>query len=631
MSDRKPTRAELLERIAASSKDAVVLQEMQRLGFWPANAGEPTVEAALINREAELVQTLHQLHAELREMGDPEAALKALHRQRMAQARERRETTAQAREQRRHERAVAWQARSRDEIGYLGQGVSAGLKTGQAEVETGTETDADAGKLQHQGLPLLSSPLALAQAMGIEVAELKFLCFHREVGRVRHYQRFSLPKKTGGVRTISAPMPRLKRAQYWVLDNVLARVPCHPAAHGFVPGRSIVSNAAPHCGQDVIINLDLKDFFPGITYPRIKGVFRALGYGETVATLLALLCSENVSDELLVDGERFFVGGPARARVLPQGVPTSPMLTNVLCRRLDRRLQGVADKLGFVYTRYADDLSFSASGDAAGLVGRLLRQVHFILKEEGLTPHPDKLHVQRAGTRQEVTGVVVNQQPAVSRTQRRQLRATLHRARQQGLAACTWQGRPASADVLIGYAQFVKMVQARHGTALLAQARALSGAPARAASVPGGGPGAFRQLAAQGKAPPRAAGPWWVPAPKPQPALLLTAGQIKVERQTRLAAQRAERQAVRAGASVASESAVAPATLPGAVKSPVPWGRVLVQFLLMLQFSIGLGSATSLFLGLVLTVLRVRRRRLGWPSFVVMLLILVLVGVFTLD
>mgnify|MGYP000932343542 CR=1 FL=1 len=84
-------------------------------------------EAALINREAELVQTLHQLHAELREKGDPEAALKALHRQRMAQARERRETTAQAREQRRHERAVAWQARSRDEIGYLGVCLAAPL------------------------------------------------------------------------------------------------------------------------------------------------------------------------------------------------------------------------------------------------------------------------------------------------------------------------------------------------------------------------------------------------------------------------------------------------------------------------------------------------------------------------
>ena len=195
-------------------------------------------------------------------------------------------------------------------------------------------------------------------------------------------------------------MPRLKRAQYWVLDQVLAKVPSHAAAHGFLPGRSIVTNATPHAGREVVINLDIQDFFPTITFPRIKGVFRGLGYDERVATMLALLCSENPCDELEVDGERFFVGGKGRDRVLPQGAPTSPMLTNVLCRRMDRRLQGIADKLGFAYTRYADDLTFSASGEGAGQVGTLLRQVRHVLKDEGFTPHPDKQRVMRAGSRQ---------------------------------------------------------------------------------------------------------------------------------------------------------------------------------------------------------------------------------------
>lgn len=637
MSERQPTRAELIARIAASSKDAVVLKEMQRLGFWPDPAA-PTVEAVLIQREAELMKALGDLQGELLRNRDPEAALKAMRTQRMAEAKARREATAQARELARYERALQWQERSRHTIGYLGAGVSAGLQPRQ-EVQGSHE------KLQRHGLPLLDSPQALADAMGVSVAELRFLSFHREVARTQHYRRFSLPKKTGGVRTISAPMPRLKRAQYWVLDNILAKVPCHDAAHGFLAGRSIVSNAAPHAGQGVVINLDLKDFFPSIAYPRIKGVFQALGYSEATATLLALLCSENVCDELQVDGERFFVGRKAHERVLPQGAPTSPMLTNLLCRRLDRRLQGAARKLGFAYTRYADDLSFSASGDAAGLTGRLLRQVHFILKEEGFTPHPDKQRVMRAGERQEVTGIVVNQQPAVSRTQRRALRAALHRARTQGLAAATWQGEPASKSVLVGYAQFVQMVQARQGAALLAQAKALpssSAAPSTALAP------LFRAAAARGDAPVRANGQaWWQPAPKPAPVLHKTAGQIKAERQARLNAARTQRETARreqqaetarrpsgiravlpprpqrsnAGPPVVPNQSPSDTAQQGpATSAPMRWRTALFQLLFMLFLAIRHHSALFFMLGALWLGYRVMRRQFGWGWYTLGLL-----------
>src|SRR5205823_5517771 len=89
------------------------------------------------------------------------------------------------------------------------------------------------------------------------------------------------PRSTGtrrGMRQISAPMPRLKKAQEWVLHNLLEKVAVHDAAHGFRRGRSIVSNAAPHIGADVVVNMDLQDFFPTVTYRRIRGVFRKLGY-----------------------------------------------------------------------------------------------------------------------------------------------------------------------------------------------------------------------------------------------------------------------------------------------------------------------------------------------------------------
>ncbi len=626
MTHRQPTRAELIARIQASSKDGVVLAEMQRLGFWPAATDAPSIEQALIEREAELSRTLSEIAREMQVHGDPQAALLAMRKERMAQARAKREATAQAREQRRHDRALRWHQARRTDAGYLGAGVSGGL---QADADPA----ATKATLASRGLPALETPLDLAQAMGIALAELKFLSFHREVAHTTHYRRFALPKKTGGVRTISAPMPRLKRAQYWVLDNLLAKVPCHAAAHGFLPGRSIVTNAAPHCGQAVVINLDLKDFFPTITYPRIKGVFKGLGYGESVATVLALVCSENACDELEVDGERLFVGGKGRDRVLPQGAPTSPMLTNILCRKLDRRLQGLASKLGFVYTRYADDLTFSAPPDRAEGVGRLLRQVHHVVRDEGFTPHPDKQHVMRAGARQEVTGIVVNDKPSVSRRERRNLRAALHRAAHQGLAAATWHGVPADRDTLVGYANFVKMVDARQGGPLLARARALAGgeSPARPVATT-----SFRARSAQGQAPERAAGAWWVPAEPAAPELALTAGQLQAARKKRLDDQRAARTAA-AQATQAARPANPPRPAPSAPPRPTtqpaeprqperlePAGRrtFIAQLILMLVFAPA--SPLGLLAGVGWAVYAARTRRYDWTTFAIAVMVVVM-------
>src|SRR5262249_12338200 len=145
--------------------------------------------------------------------------------------------------------------------------------------------------------------------------------------------RFKIPKKTGGERLISAPMPRLKKAQYWILDNILRRVEVSDSAHGFLTGRSIVSNARPHVGADLIINLDLKDFFPTVSYKRVKGLFKSLGYSESAASVLGLICTEPDVEEVELDGKRYFVA--LTDRHLPQGAPTSPSITNILCRRLD--------------------------------------------------------------------------------------------------------------------------------------------------------------------------------------------------------------------------------------------------------------------------------------------------------
>lgn len=552
MSNPQPTRAEIYERIAQSSKQEVLLEEMQRLGFWPKDEGQPQLAADLIHREGELQRELSDLHKQLAVRRNPERALREMRKQRMKDALEKRESTKRAQAQQRHEKALAWHEKRASHVGYLGPGVSASLQdSADGEQKTGRARDRavpDLKRLALNGLPVLTAAGQLAEAMGVSVAELRFLSFHREVARTHHYHSFTLPKKTGGERLISAPMPRLKRAQYWVLDNVLARIPAHDAAHGFLAGRSIISNAKPHAGQDVVINLDVKDFFPSIAFGRIKGVFRQLGYGESIATVLALLCSENRAQAWQVDGERLFVGGKARERVLPQGAPTSPMLTNLLCRRMDRRLLGLARQLGFVYTRYADDLTFSASGEPArDNVGKLLSRVRWILRDEGFTPHPDKERVMRKGRRQEVTGLVVNgKAPSVSRETRRRLRAALHRAAQPDAATqpAHWQGHPAQASQLLGLATFVHQIDKTQGKPLLADAQQLMRSPtdrandalkaASRADRSAANAGDFRRLAAEGKAPIRADGQsWWKPAEPSAPVLEKTDQQRREDRKAK--------------------------------------------------------------------------------------------------
>lgn len=652
MSQPQPTRAEIYERIKASSKQEVILDEMQRLGFWPKGEGQPQLAAAHIQREGELQRELAELRQQIAVRQNPERALRQMRKERMQKALAQREETKRRQAQERHDKALAWHARRATHVGYLGPGVSAALQgpqAGEAQPAAGQRRQADPQRLARHGLPELADAAQLADAMGITVAELRFLGFHREVARTHHYHSFTLPKKTGGERLISAPMPRLKRAQYWVLDNILAKVPAHGAAHGFLAGRSIVSNAAPHAGHDVVINLDVKDFFPSIAFGRIKGVFRHLGYGEAMATLLALLCSENRAQAWQVDGEKLFVSGKARERVLPQGAPTSPMLTNLLCRRLDRRLLGLARQLGFVYTRYADDLTFSASGEAArDNVGRLLGRVRWILRDEGFTPHPDKERVMRKGRRQEVTGLVVNaDKPGVSRETRRRLRAALHRATQASAGKpAHWQGQAAQPSQLLGLAQFVYQVDPVQGGPLLGQARQLTRSPIdrandallqasrqdrAAARAQPPASAQFRRLAASGQAPARASGKtWWQPAEPAAPVIEKTDQQRREQRLQ-------EREAARAQAAAAARPAVdtpqqQPAQAPGPDAqapgpSPMPgllayWAQIVICFLLGTVFQARLITLIGIVLVLLLRYRRIRR----WDVFAAAMVVAVLLG-----
>jgi len=359
--------------------------------------------------------------------------------------------------------AHAWSAFREANVVHLGAGV---FFHDTADVDRYDIEDREARATANE-LPKIDDAPGLAAALEITVSQLRWLAFHREVDRGTHYQRWYVPKRDGSLRLISAPKPLLKRVQRWINRNVTERLPVHGAAHGFLAGRGIVSNALVHAGASVVVKFDIKDFFPTITMPRVKGLLRKAGYTEQVATCLAMLCTEPPRAEIEIDGKPHFVAtGP---RSLPQGAPTSPSITNTLCLRLDSRLSGLAAKFGFVYTRYADDMTFSTSdakrtGEAN--LGKLQAAVGRIVTDEGFTLHADKTRVMRSGRRQKVTGLVVNTTddgaPAVRvpRKIRRQLRAALHN-RAQGKPG------PDSLERLGGLAAYIFMTDEKLGRALL--------------------------------------------------------------------------------------------------------------------------------------------------------------------
>jgi RNA-directed DNA polymerase len=353
--------------------------------------------------------------------------------------------------------------RKETDIVYLGRGVSFGLVDRRSHVE----------RLNELGLPLLSTPADVATALGVTIPQLRFLAFHAEASRVMHYRHFEVPKRTGGVRRLSAPMPKLATAQAWILANVLEKLPTESPAHGFIKGRSTVTNARPHAGRDIVVNQDLVDFFPTITFPRVRGMFARCGYSPAVATILALLTTECPRQEATYAGTTYHVAiGP---RVLPQGACTSPAISNQITKKLDRRLLGLSNKRGFRYTRYADDLSFSAGPDQRETLGRFLASVRHVVEEEGFEVHVAKGRVQRAARRQTVTGIVVNEahKLGVPREEVRRVRAILHNAKKTGLAAQNRDGHPSFEAWLRGKIAYIAMVDRARGMALLRELDAL--------------------------------------------------------------------------------------------------------------------------------------------------------------
>ena len=247
------------------------------------------------------------------------------------------------------------------------------------------------------------------------------LLFHAHTTRnKKRYVSFKIPKKKKGeFRVIDAPNPTLKSMQRALNYALQVIYEPHAAAMGFVPGRSIVSNAQSHTNKRFVYNIDLKNFFPSISSGRVFARFQAKPFScnKEVASLIADLCCYRNDF----------------GTVLPQGAPTSPTITNIICDRLDVKLTRLATAYGLHYTRYADDITFSGMSNMFAEDGRFCQSVkHIVEDEEHFTINKDKTRLCHRGIRQEVTGITVNEKPNVTREYVKQLRTMIHNWESQG-------------------------------------------------------------------------------------------------------------------------------------------------------------------------------------------------------
>jgi RNA-directed DNA polymerase len=314
----------------------------------------------------------------------------------------------------------------------------------------------DEAQLNRYGLPVWKTEEEVAMAIGISLKELWFFAIHRERERQPHYVTFAIPKRSGGKRLIMAPKRRLKAIQRKLLELLVGKLPLSENAHAFRRGRSIRTGAEPHVGKRFVLKLDLKDFFPSVTFARVRGLLIAYGYSFPVATTLAVVMTEAERQPVEVDGKVFHV--PVSQRHCVQGAPTSPGICNALLLRLDHRLAGLAKKRGLVYTRYADDLTFSGEVDRT-TTDKFRCVVNRIVSEEGFVIHAAKTRLMGQGNRQTVTGVVVNQTLGLSRQERRRLRAMAHQLSRQSSDA-TFSARHAKLEGKIAYLSMLNPQQA---------------------------------------------------------------------------------------------------------------------------------------------------------------------------
>jgi RNA-directed DNA polymerase len=310
------------------------------------------------------------------------------------------------------------------------------------------------------------------------------------------YFTFSIKKKSGGDRKIHAPIKGLKEFQKALNIIFQSIYEPHPAAKGFVMGKSIVDNALVHKNQNYVYNIDLKDFFPSIDKSRVWGrlltePFKLNSSNERkkIANMIAVLCCTPMKVERFINNKW---EKDIELSVLPQGAPTSPTITNAICEKLDIRLSGVAKRFGLNYSRYADDITFSSKHNSyeikEGLFENIFltgsafdKEIRRIIRDQKFNVNESKVRLQKKGYRQEVTGLSVNEKVNVNRTYINLVRKWIYLWETYGFEKAyvffiknyssekgqVKKGQPNMAMVLEGKLLYLKMVKGENNSTYL--------------------------------------------------------------------------------------------------------------------------------------------------------------------
>ena len=284
-----------------------------------------------------------------------------------------------------------------------------------------------------KNLPIIYDQVHLSYLVGYDINYL----LKASNAQSHFYRHFTIPKKSGKTRKISEPLPSLKEIQRWILDNILNKVTISEFSKAFIANRSIKDNAKFHVDQKHVLSLDVKDFFPSIKFYSIYNIFSNMGYQKQVSTMLSNLCVLN--------------------NCLPQGAPTSPMLSNILCKSIDDRLSKYAILGKIRYTRYADDITFSGNLNVSSIISF----VSMVLEENGFKLNQNKTRLMTKNRQQEVTGIVVNQKMQAKREVRRKIRQSIYYINKFGLDShldTTKNDRANYINHLKGLANFVLFI-----------------------------------------------------------------------------------------------------------------------------------------------------------------------------
>jgi RNA-directed DNA polymerase len=286
-----------------------------------------------------------------------------------------------------------------------------------------SETLSYIDNLTAKQLPVIFSLKHFSILIGMELSDVIKIIANRN----NHYSYYLIKKKKGGFRRIVSPYKDLKFMQSWIKENILDKVEASQQATGFIKGKSILNNAKSHENSSVILNLDLSNFFESITEKRVFGIFKSLGYSKNLAIEFAKICTAQMSEEkydaIPQEKQEYFQEiYQLKESVLVQGAPTSPALSNLVCRRLDLRLSKLSNKLGINYSRYADDITFSGNDNNLPSLDIIKK----IINDEDFQINWNKVGKYKKGQRQIVTGLLIDGKVRVPKSFKKEIYRHLH-------------------------------------------------------------------------------------------------------------------------------------------------------------------------------------------------------------